>query len=158
MKVINEIKSKEIDATQIASLQKLLQIFFIGELVGLPTLNSILEKFDIKSNAQQINYKKICKLLTVSKLRNMFKYIFEHEVSKELIELSQKDKCKSRRSIRHSKTITPIRIIHLQSKELFRKTLHLNYQQKKCRIIRFTNGCPRNENRKRIINCSLRLI
>ena len=68
-----------------------MQIFFIGELVGLPTLNSILEKFDIKSNTQQINYKKICKLLTVSKLRNIFEYIFEHEVSKELIELSQKD-------------------------------------------------------------------
>lgn len=70
-----------------------MQIFFIGELVGLPTLNSILEKFDIKSNTQQINYKKICKSLTVSKIRNIFEYIFEHEISKELIELSQKDSC-----------------------------------------------------------------
>jgi hypothetical protein len=48
-------------------------------------------KFDIKSNSQQIHYKKICKLLTISKLRKIFEYIFEHEVSKELIELSQKD-------------------------------------------------------------------
>jgi hypothetical protein len=70
-----------------------LQIFFIGELVGLPTLNSILEKFDIKSNFQQINYKKICKSLTVSKLRKIFEYLFEQAVSKELIELSQKDSC-----------------------------------------------------------------
>ena len=68
-----------------------MQIFFICELVGLPTLNSILEKFDIKSNSQQINYKKICKSLTVSKLSKIFEYIFEHEVSKEMIELSQKD-------------------------------------------------------------------
>lgn len=68
-----------------------MQIFFIGELVGLPTLNSILEKFNIKSNTQQINYKKLCKSLTVSKIRNIFEYIFEHEVSKELIALSQKD-------------------------------------------------------------------
>lgn len=68
-----------------------MQIFFIGELVGLPTLNSILEKFDIKSNSQQITYKKICKLLTINKLRKVFEYIFEHEVSKELKELSKKD-------------------------------------------------------------------
>jgi hypothetical protein len=92
LNVIEQIESKGIDGTQISSFQKLLQIFFIGELVGLPTLNSILQKFNIKSNRQQINYKKICKSLTVSKLRSIFEYIFEHEISKELIALAQKDK------------------------------------------------------------------
>ena len=76
---------------EIDSLQKLLQIFFIGELVGLPTLKSILTKFDILSNTQQIKYKKLCKSLTVSKIRTIFEYIFEHELSEKLNELSQKD-------------------------------------------------------------------
>lgn len=71
--------------------QNLLQIFFLGSLVGLPTLQSILTKFNIKSNYSQIKYKKICKELTVNKIRKVFEYIFEQELLSKLEEMSQKD-------------------------------------------------------------------
>jgi hypothetical protein len=71
--------------------QHLMQIFFLGELIGLPTLNSILAKFDIKSNLRQIKYKQLCKRLTLSKIRKMYEYVFEYEVKSILESMSQKD-------------------------------------------------------------------
>jgi hypothetical protein len=73
--------------------QHLMQVFFLGELVGLPTLHSILEKFGIKSNLRQIKYKQLCKRLTTNKIRKMYEYIFEHQVKLVLREMSQKDSC-----------------------------------------------------------------
>lgn len=69
----------------------LMQVFFLGELVGLPTLNSILVKFGIKSNLHQIKYKGLCKHLTISKVRKMYEYVFEHQLIEELKKMSQKD-------------------------------------------------------------------
>ena len=69
----------------------LMQVFFLGELVGLPTLNSILVKFGIKSNLHQIKYKKLCKQLTISKVRKMYEYVFEYQLKEELQKMSQKD-------------------------------------------------------------------
>lgn len=71
--------------------QHLMQVFFLGELVGLPTLNSILAKFDIKSNLRQIKYKQLCKRLTTNKIRKMYEYVFEHQVKSVLGTMSQKD-------------------------------------------------------------------
>jgi hypothetical protein len=71
--------------------QHLMQIFFLGELVGLPTLSSILTKFDITSNLRQIKYKQLCKRLTLSKIRKMYECVFEYEVKSILESMSQKD-------------------------------------------------------------------
>jgi hypothetical protein len=69
----------------------MMSIFFLGQLVGLPTLNSILTKFEVKSNSLQINYKKICKDLTISKLRNIFEYIFEQQLQEKFEVMTKKD-------------------------------------------------------------------
>jgi hypothetical protein len=74
-----------------------LSIFFLGHLIGLPTLNAILENFNIISNQLQINYKKICKKVTQSKLLKMYEMVFQHNLEKELEILSKKHKsCFSR--------------------------------------------------------------
>lgn len=80
-----------LSAAQTASLQKMMSIFFLGQLVGLPTLNSILTKFEIKSNSLQVNYKKLCKELTESKLRKIFEYIFEQQLQDKLAKMTKKD-------------------------------------------------------------------
>ena len=78
----------ELDRLQ---FQKMQSIFFIGQLVGLPTLQSILTKFDIQSNNLQINYKKLCNKLSINKIRKMFEYIFEQQMSEQLVSMNEKD-------------------------------------------------------------------
>ena len=78
----------ELDRLQ---FQKMQSIFFIGQLVGLPTLQSILTKFDIQSNNLQINYKKLCNKLSINKIRKMFEYIFEQQISEQLVSMNEKD-------------------------------------------------------------------
>lgn len=68
-----------------------MSIFFVGQLVGLPTLRSILVKVGIKSNFQQLRYKKLCKELTNNKIKEIFEYVFELNISRKLRELSKKD-------------------------------------------------------------------
>ena len=72
-------------------LQKMQGIFFLGQLVGLPTLQSILTKFGIQSNGLQVNYKKLCKDLSIHKIRSIFEFIFENQVAEALQKLSEKD-------------------------------------------------------------------
>lgn len=66
-------------------------MFFLGQIVGLPTLHSILSKFEIKSNNNQICYKKLCKRLTVNSLQTIFGEIFEQQVLTQLSEMCKKD-------------------------------------------------------------------
>jgi hypothetical protein len=84
-------------ACEAEQLKKIMSVFFLGHLVGLPTLQSILTKFEILSNSPQIQYKKLCKSLTDHKLRLIFEYIFEQQLSLDLEKLAQKDRsCFSR--------------------------------------------------------------
>ncbi|MDZ7936164.1 MAG: hypothetical protein U5M51_14595 [Emticicia sp.] len=89
---LNKIVSTEKDDVVSGhEFQKLLQIFFLGSLVGLPTLSSILRKFNVTSNDSQVKYKKICKNLSSNKIRLIFEYIFEQEVLSKLSKMSKKD-------------------------------------------------------------------
>jgi hypothetical protein len=81
--VLNEAQERE--------LQKMQAIFFLGQLVGLPTLQSILTKFGIQSNGLQVKYKKLCKALSINKMRSIFEFIFESQVTEALQKLSKKD-------------------------------------------------------------------
>jgi hypothetical protein len=74
------------DFTQAQSnqLKKLLRIFYLGQLVGLPTLNTILQRFEIKSNKEQVNYNKLCKKLSNSLIHQIFEYVFEVTLSEAL--------------------------------------------------------------------------
>ena len=63
----------------------------MGQLVGLPTLNSILVRHGITSNNHQKKYKSIHKKLTNNILRNIFETILENHVLLELKKMLQKD-------------------------------------------------------------------
>jgi hypothetical protein len=65
-------------------------VFFLGQLVGLPTLQSILTKFGL-SNKLQVNSKKLYKKLTINKIRLIFEYVFESQVVDLLQNMALKD-------------------------------------------------------------------
>jgi hypothetical protein len=89
---LNSSLDKEIlSEEQLKELRQLMSIFFVGQLVGLPTLKSILTKVGIKSNLLQLKYKKLCKDLTNSKIKEIFEHIFELNISHKLREMSEKD-------------------------------------------------------------------
>jgi hypothetical protein len=80
-----------LDAGELALFEKMNALFFLGQLVGLPTLKSILTKLDISSNRLQQNYTKFYKNLTVNKLRVVFEFIFEHQVTAILTKMDSRD-------------------------------------------------------------------
>jgi hypothetical protein len=80
-----------LDADELALFEKMNALFFLGQLVGLPTLKSILTKLDISSNRLQQNYTKFYKNLTVNKLRVVFEFIFEHQVTAILTKMDSRD-------------------------------------------------------------------
>ena len=86
-----ELSELTLSPKELAQLRKLLSVFFLGQIVGLPTLNSILSKFEIKSNNYQVCYKKLCKKLSVSALQKIFDEIFEQQVLAQLSEMCEKD-------------------------------------------------------------------
>jgi hypothetical protein len=71
--------------------EKMNSVFFLGQLVGLPTLKSILTKFDISSNKLQVNCTKLYKKLTTNKLRLVFEYVFEQQIIHLLKNMASKD-------------------------------------------------------------------
>lgn len=75
------LEGTELTAAELSSLKKLLQLFLLGQIVGLSTLNAILVRFGIKSQSKQLNYNKLCKNLTNSNLHKMFEYCFESYLS-----------------------------------------------------------------------------
>lgn len=85
------ISGIELSEKDRVDLQKLMRLFFLGQIVGLPNLHSILERFGIKSNSQQIKYKKICKKLSNNKLHEIFEFIFESQLREVIEKLSEKD-------------------------------------------------------------------
>lgn len=65
-------------------------VFFLGQLVGLPTLKSILTKFGL-SNKLQVNSTKLYKKLTINKIRLIFEHVFENQVIDLLQNMASKD-------------------------------------------------------------------
>ena len=67
-----------------------MSIFYLGQLVDLPSLNGILLGHGITSNTHQNQYNNLCKRLTNKKIRLLFEYIFAHVLESKLVELSAK--------------------------------------------------------------------
>ena len=86
-----DIENIEMRVSETAQLKKLMRLFFLGQIVGLPTLHSILNRFEIKSNNEQIKYKKLCKSLSNNKIHAIFEFVFERQVEEALKLLSNKD-------------------------------------------------------------------
>jgi hypothetical protein len=76
-----------------AQLRKLLSIFYLGQVIGLPTLHSILQQYAISSNKHQIDYKDLCNKLTNNTIHKIFESVFEEQLLDVLAKMSQKDSC-----------------------------------------------------------------
>lgn len=63
----------------------------MGQIVGLPTLNAILTKFNIGSNKHQKDYKSLCKDLSVNVIRKLFEHIFELHIVEVLKQMGLKE-------------------------------------------------------------------
>lgn len=86
----------ELDISNVSKSDKLLfekmqSVFFLGQLLGLPTLKSILVQFGITSTQLSINYKKLYKKLTINKIRLLYEYVFESQVIDLLKKMALKD-------------------------------------------------------------------
>jgi hypothetical protein len=75
-------------------LDKFLSISFLGQMLGLPTLCSVLEHFGV-SNCAQIKLSKLIKKLSNSTIKKLFEFVFEQQLSIRLGELCQHDAEKS---------------------------------------------------------------
>jgi hypothetical protein len=84
--IIKQIISDDLAKDELWELHQFHMIFFLGQLLGLHTLNSILEIHQVPSNSVQIQYTKLCKALTNMKLsiiyEKIFKYNFEESIKK----------------------------------------------------------------------------
>ena len=93
------IEGVDIDEKTMSHLQRLLQIFFLGQVLDLHTLNSIFVHFGITNGHQKVNYKNIRKSLTNNKLHQIFDYVFEQQLASVLRSLAQKDSCTFSRTL-----------------------------------------------------------
>lgn len=81
----------------------MLAIFFMGQVMGLPTLKSILRQLGLKSNSYQIKYTDICKKLSCKEIANIFELFFEKILADELVK-----RCAKHRSSWSRELITAV--------------------------------------------------
>jgi hypothetical protein len=96
--VTKEFQNFTLNDKELAKLKKFLKIFLLGQIVGLPSLNCILKRFNA-SNGSQNQYNIICKNLLNNDLHKMFEFVFEKEVIKILEDYCSKHPCKLSRNL-----------------------------------------------------------
>ncbi len=87
----SELDISHVNESDKLLFEKMQTVFFLGQLLGLPTLKSILVKFGITSSQVSINYKKLYKKLTINKIRLLYEYVFKIQVVHLLKEMASKD-------------------------------------------------------------------
>ncbi len=85
--LITTIPIAGLDPEELAQLGKFHILFFLGQLLGLPTLRSILKMHGIESNTLQIKYSALCKQLTHLKLKQIYEFLFQQNFSAKITEL-----------------------------------------------------------------------
>ena len=86
----NKLGVRDFNEKEEEQLKRLVSLFFLGQLVGLPTLNSILENYGISNGKHQRNHNKICKKLSLSTFKVIFEDLFEQQLGASLAILSEK--------------------------------------------------------------------
>jgi hypothetical protein len=87
----SDLDISDVDESDKLLFEKMQTLFFLGQLLGLPTLKSILVKLGITSSQVFINYKKLYKKLTINKIRLLYEYVFKIQVVHLLKEMASKD-------------------------------------------------------------------
>ncbi len=80
----NKLGTRDFNEKEEQQLKRLVSLFFLGQLVGLPTLNSILENYGISNGKHQRNHNKICKKLSLSTFKVIFEDLFEQQLGSSL--------------------------------------------------------------------------
>jgi hypothetical protein len=89
--LVEEFSDKELILSQKYQLKKFMMLFFLGHLVDLPTLNSILDEFEITSTTASNRFKSLYNSSSINNLQNIFERIFETQIQSKLEELNAKD-------------------------------------------------------------------
>jgi hypothetical protein len=84
---IVKIPIQGLEKSELWQLGKFHQLFFLGQLLGLPTLRSILKMHGIESNTLQIKYSTLCKQLTHNKLKQIYEFLFQQNFRAKITEL-----------------------------------------------------------------------
>jgi len=87
----SELQEGTFGPQEAGQLKKMMAVFFLGQLVGLPTLHSILRKHGVKSNNRQISYRALCKKMSINVIRRVFESMFEAQIFGALKKLGEKD-------------------------------------------------------------------
>lgn len=82
--VAQTIDGCELSENDMSQLSKLLSIFFLGQLVDLPTLNRITTYCGISSNNAQKKDTALSKILTTKHLHALYEGVFEHILTQQL--------------------------------------------------------------------------
>ena len=88
-----EFKDEQLTAEECRILQKFLLIFFLGQLLDLPTLNSMLEEYEISSNSVSKHYTEIQSKISTKNILSLYEGIFEYQLSEHLSTLFEKHPC-----------------------------------------------------------------
>ncbi len=102
-KAFSELDISKLDNKEIAFFEKMNILLFLGQLLGLPTLKSILVKYGVISSSLYINCNNLYEKLTINKIRLLYEYVFENQVVDLLKKRLSKDS-----SIWSKKTVTAV--------------------------------------------------
>lgn len=97
--ISQHLEGIELDAKDLSHLRKLLRLFFLGQLTGLPSLRCIMDSFGITSNNEQVKYNKLCKKLSNNNLHKMFEFAFEQHLQIVFKDFCKKHSCKWSRDL-----------------------------------------------------------
>ena len=96
LKLVKEkAKNLKFDEDKLSSeehrqVQKFLWIFFLGQILDLPTLNSMLEEYEISSNTVSKHSAEIQSKISTKNILRLYERIFEHQLSEHILTLFEK--------------------------------------------------------------------
>lgn len=88
---LNELNPELLTKKDFVLFKKVSHIYFLGQLLGLPTLHSILTYYGIKSNSLRINLNTLNTTLSRRKVIEIHEKIFQNNARQILEELLSKD-------------------------------------------------------------------
>ena len=83
----DEFDEDKLSSEEHRQVQKFLWIFFLGQILDLPTLNSMLEEYEISSNTVSKHSAEIQSKISTKNILRLYERIFEHQLSEHLLTL-----------------------------------------------------------------------
>ena len=90
LSTLSDLNFADLSVSSVHNYHKLLELNFLGQLLGLPTLHSITTELGL-SNALQTSKRKIDKSLTMSGIAKLYTCLFQKELERFFLSQIQKD-------------------------------------------------------------------